>query len=97
MSGLRAAARVKPVIVMKSGATRPARARRCRTPGRWSGPTTCSMRRAPAGVVRVHTVDQLVAAAQALSSNVPLRGDRLAVITNGGGPGVMAADRATDS
>jgi acetyltransferase len=49
-----------------------------------------------AGAVRARTIGQLVAAAQALSENVRPRGDRLAVITNGGGPGVMAADRASD-
>jgi len=40
--------------------------------------------------------DQLVAAAQAFASRIRPQGDRLAVITNGGGPGVMAADRAAD-
>src|SRR5262249_62061895 len=49
-----------------------------------------------AGVVRVQSVGQLVAAAQALASHVRPKGDRLAVITNGGGPGVMAADRLAD-
>src|SRR5882672_3641113 len=49
-----------------------------------------------AGVVRVASVGQLVAAAQALASHVRPKGDRLAVITNGGGPGVMAADRLGD-
>ena len=27
---------------------------------------------------------------------MPQRGDRLAIVTNGGGPGVLAADRAAD-
>jgi acetyltransferase len=49
-----------------------------------------------AGVVRVASVGQLVAAAQALASHVRPLGDRLAVITNGGGPGVMAADQLAD-
>src|SRR5690606_12062902 len=49
-----------------------------------------------AGVVRVTTIGQLVAAAQALSSRIHVSGERLAVITNGGGPGVMAADVAAD-
>jgi len=48
-------------------------------------------------VLRVETIGQLFAAAKALSS-LHYRGasERLVVITNGGGPGVMAADRATD-
>jgi acetyltransferase len=48
------------------------------------------------GVVRVTTIGQMVAAAQALAAHVRPRGDRLAIVTNGGGPGVMAADRAAD-
>ena len=47
-----------------------------------------------AGAVRVTTIGQLVAAADALAAKVRPRGDRLAIVTNGGGPGVMAADRA---
>jgi len=49
-----------------------------------------------AGVVRVTTIGQLVAAAQALAAHVRPQGERLAIVTNGGGPGVMAADRAAD-
>jgi len=49
------------------------------------------------GVLRVETIGQLFAAAKTLSS-LHYRGasERLVIITNGGGPGVMAADRATD-
>jgi acetyltransferase len=97
MSALRAAARVKPVILMKVG-RHPAGSRAAVShTGAMVGADDvfdAVVRRA--GVVRVRTIGQLVAAAQALSSNVRPRGDRLAVITNGGGPGVMAADHATD-
>ena len=97
MSALRAAARVKPVIVMKVG-RHPAGSRAAVShTGAMVGADDvfdAVVRRA--GVVRVRTIGQLVAAAQALSSHVRPRGDRLAVITNGGGPGVMAADLATD-
>jgi acetyltransferase len=49
------------------------------------------------GVLRVETVGQLFSAAKALSStNYRGQSERLVIITNGGGPGVMAADRATD-
>ncbi|HXF79355.1 MAG TPA: GNAT family N-acetyltransferase, partial [Usitatibacter sp.] len=48
------------------------------------------------GAVRVQSLGALVDAAQALASHVMPRGERLAIITNGGGPGVMAADRASD-
>jgi len=97
MSALRAAARVKPVILMKVG-RQPAGSRAAVShTGALVGADDvfdAVVRRA--GAVRVRTIGQLVAAAQALSSNVRPRGDRLAVVTNGGGPGVMAADRAGD-
>jgi len=97
MSALRAAARVKPVILMKVG-RQPAGSRAAVShTGAMIGSDdifAAAVRRA--GVVRVTTIGQLVAAAHALSRKVRPRGDRLAVITNGGGPGVMAADRAAD-
>jgi len=97
MSALRAAARVKPVILMKVG-RQPAGSRAAVShTGAMIGSDDvfeAAVRRA--GVVRVATIGQLVAAAHALSRQVRPRGDRLAVITNGGGPGVMAADRAAD-
>jgi acetyltransferase len=97
VSALRAAARAKPVILMKVG-RHPAGSRAAVShTGAMVGADDvfeAVVRRA--GVVRAHTIGQLVAAAQALSANVRPRGDRLAVITNGGGPGVMAADRAGD-
>ncbi len=97
MSALRAAARVKPVILMKVG-RHPAGSRAAVShTGALVGADDvfeAVVRRA--GAVRVRTIGQLVAAAQALSSRVRPRGDRLAVITNGGGPGVMAADHASD-
>ncbi|HLA34529.1 MAG TPA: GNAT family N-acetyltransferase, partial [Rhodocyclaceae bacterium] len=49
-----------------------------------------------AGVVRLTCVGQMYAAAAALFSHFRPRGNRLAIITNGGGPGVMAADHARD-
>ncbi len=97
LSSLRAAARTKPVIVMKVG-RHPAGSRAAVShTGAIVGTDDvfdAAMERA--GVVRVLSVGQLVAAAQALASHVRPKGDRLAVITNGGGPGVMAADRLAD-
>jgi acetyltransferase len=49
-----------------------------------------------AGAVRVKSVTELFAAARLLSSGTRVDGPRLAIVTNGGGPGVMAADRAAD-
>ena len=97
VSSLRAAARIKPVIVMKVGrhpaGSRAAVSHTGAIVGR-DDVFDAVVRRT--GVVRVDTAGELVAAALALASKVHPRGDRLAVVTNGGGPGVMAADRAAD-
>jgi acetyltransferase len=97
VSALRAAARVKPVIVMKVG-RHPAgmRAAVSHTGAIVGLDHVFDAVVKRTGAVRVGTIGQLVAAAQALASHVHPQGDRLAVITNGGGPGVMAADRAAD-
>ena len=97
VSSLRAAARSKPVIVMKVG-RHPAGSRAAVS---HTGAIVGSddvfdavVRRT--GIVRVVTAGELVTAAQALASHLHPTGERLAIVTNGGGPGVMAADRATD-
>jgi acetyltransferase len=97
VSALRAAARVKPVIVMKVG-RHPAgsRAAVSHTGAIVGLDDVFDAVVKRAGVVRVTTIGQMVAAAQALAAHVRPRGDRLAIVTNGGGPGVMAADRAAD-
>ncbi len=97
LSSVRAAARLKPIIVMKVG-RHPAGSRAAVShTGAIVGADDvfdAAVRRA--GIVRVKSIGQMVAAAQALASRIRPQGDRLAVITNGGGPGVMAADRAAD-
>jgi acetyltransferase len=97
VSALRAAARVKPVVLMKVGRY-PAGSRAVQShTGAMVGADDvfdAVVRRT--GVVRVKTIGQMVAAAQALAARIRPQGNRLAVITNGGGPGVMAADRATE-
>ena len=97
VSALRAAARVKPVILMKVG-RHPAgvRAAVSHTGAIVGLDDVFDAVVKRTGAVRVSTIGQLVAAAQALTSHVRPQGDRLAVITNGGGPGVMAADHAAD-
>jgi acetyltransferase len=97
MSALRAAARTKPVVVMKAG-RHPigVRAAVSHTGALVGADDVFEAAVRRTGAVRVTTIVELVAAAQALSSNVRPRGDRLAIVTNGGGPGVLAADRAAD-
>jgi acetyltransferase len=49
-----------------------------------------------AGAVRVRTFSQLFSAVRCLASRYQPSGRNLAVITNGGGPGVLAADWANE-
>ncbi len=97
MSALRGAARVKPVLLIKVG-RHPDVSRAIRShSGSMSGNDAvfdAALRRA--GVIRLYNMGQLFAAANALFSHFRPRGNRLAIVTNGGGPGVMAADRAAD-
>ncbi|WP_407276444.1 GNAT family N-acetyltransferase [Halothiobacillus sp. DCM-1] len=97
LSGLRAAARMKPVIVLKSARhAAGSRAAATHTGALIGGDDVFDAALSRAGVVRVETISQWFAAAQILARNLSLRGDQLLILTNGGGPGVMATDRAAD-
>lgn len=97
MSGLRAAARLKPVIVVKVGRhTAGAQASMSHTGALVGGDEAFSAALSRSGVLRVQTITQLFAAARTLSSRYRGCGNRLAIVTNGGGPGAMAADHAAD-
>jgi acetyltransferase len=93
MSALRSAANAKPVIVLKAG-RKPAGNQAAQT---HSGAIVGSddvfdaaLRRA--GAVRVSSFVELFSAAKCLASRYRPVGKRLAIVTNGGGPGVLAAD-----
>ena len=49
-----------------------------------------------AGIVRVDEIEDLFDCSETLSRQISPRGPRLAIVTNAGGPGVMAADRLLD-
>jgi len=97
LSGLRVAARLKPVIVVKSGRhDSGSRAAVSHTGALMGDDKVFDAAIMRAGAVRVQTVTQLFAATQTLASGIRVEGSRLGLVTNGGGPGVMAADRAAD-
>ena len=97
MSAARAAARAKPVVVIKSGRhAQGARAAATHT-GALAGSDAvyeAAFRRA--GLLRVFDLDELFAAAETLGRQEPFPGKRLAILTNGGGVGVLAVDRLID-
>lgn len=93
MSGLRAAARLKPVIVMKVGRQQEGyRAATSHTGALVGEDDAFDAALGRAGAVRVPTIGQLFAAAELLASGRRLSGDRIAVISNGGGPAIIATD-----
>ena len=97
MSGLRIAARMKPVVVIKAGRhIEGSRAAVTHTGAMIGADDVFDAALQRAGVVRVKTIEQLFAAAQFLATSHQITGNRLAIVTNGGGLGVMATDRAMD-
>lgn len=97
MSSLRAAARIKPVILVKVGRhAAGSKAAMSHTASLVGSDDAFDAAVRRAGVVRVQTITQLFSAAKALSCGFHPSGNRLAIVTNGGGPGVMATDHAID-
>ncbi|MGB4812693.1 MAG: bifunctional acetate--CoA ligase family protein/GNAT family N-acetyltransferase [Methylophilaceae bacterium] len=97
MSAIRAAARIKPVILVKVGrhvASSKAVISHTASIVGSDDAFDAAIRRA--GAVRVQTITQLFSAAKALSCGFDPTGNRLAIVTNGGGPGVIATDYAID-
>ena len=92
VSALRAAARTKPVIVLKAG-RHPARI----AAGDIDADRVFETALKRAGTVRVHTYAQLFASARILASGRIPRSNRLAIVTNGRGPGLLAMDRAAET
>jgi acetyltransferase len=97
MSAARTAARMKPVIVVKAGRhSEGARAAASHT-GALAGADdvyTAAFQRA--GLLRVMDMQALFDAVETLAMSRPFSGDRLAIITNGGGMGVLATDVLID-
>jgi acetyltransferase len=93
MSAARAAARLKPVLVVKVGRfAESARAATSHT-GSLAGSDAvydAAFRRA--GLLRVGDMTELFGAVETLALMAPQQGERLAILTNGGGPGVLATD-----
>jgi acetyltransferase len=97
MSALRAAARFKPIVMVKVGRHEAgSRAAQSHTGALVGSDAVFDALVRRAGVVRVNTILQLFASARALASHIEPTGNRLAIVTNGGGPGVMATDLAVD-
>lgn len=92
MSAARAAARGKPVVVVKSGRGRETGgATHTQALARPDAVYDAAFRRA--GLLRVGALDELFAAAQTLGRLGTFPGRRLAILSNGGGVGALARDQ----
>lgn len=93
LSAAREVSLSKPIIVIKAGRTPAAAHAAASHTGTLAGSDEvleAAFRRC--GVLRVNTIADLFYMAEALSKQPRPRGPRLAVVTNAGGPGVLAAD-----
>ena len=85
--------RVKPIIVVKSGRSKVgARAASSHTGALAASDAAVDALLAQAGVLRAASVEELFDLAMAFSSRTMAASRRTAVVTNSGGPGILAAD-----
>jgi len=97
MSAARVAARLKPVVVLKTGRhPEGARAAASHTGAMAGSDAVYDAAFERAGLVRVPDLGDLFEAAEVLSRLGRISGERLAILTNGGGAGVLAVDRLKD-
>jgi acetyltransferase len=97
MSAARAAARVKPVVVVKSGRMAQGAKAAATHTGALAGSDAvydAAFRRA--GILRVSDLRELFDCAETLGRVESRPGKRLAILTNGGGIGVLAVDRLAE-
>lgn len=97
LSAARAASRIKPVIVIKSGRHQASAKAAATHTGALSGADRvldAALRRA--GILRVGDLGEMFDAAETLARFRPLQRSRVGIVTNGGGAGVLAVDRLLD-
>ena len=93
LSAAREVALTKPIIVIKPGRTEAAAQAAASHTGSLTGSDevlAAAFRRT--GVLRVDTIDDLFYMAEVLAKQPRPRGPRLTIVTNAGGPGVLATD-----
>lgn len=98
MSAARLAARGKPVLAIKAGRHAGSVHAVVSHTGALAGADAvydAAFRRA--GLLRVYSLEELFAAVRTLASAPPVEGNRLAILTNGGGLGILAADALIDA
>jgi acetyltransferase len=97
ISAARAAARLKPVIAIKAGRSAAAAKAASSHTGALAGADgvyDATFNRC--GILRAMDLDEIFDAIETLSNRPRITGDRLMIVTNGGGAGVMAVDALSD-
>ncbi|MGO9471002.1 MAG: bifunctional acetate--CoA ligase family protein/GNAT family N-acetyltransferase [Isosphaeraceae bacterium] len=98
LSAAREVALTKPIIVIKAGRTEAAAKAAASHTGALTGSDEvldAAFRRV--GVLRVDSIEQVFDMAEVLAKQPRPRGPRLAIVTNAGGPGVLATDALLES
>ncbi|MEI8103540.1 MAG: acetate--CoA ligase family protein [Candidatus Moraniibacteriota bacterium] len=91
-------ANAKPIVVIKSGRTQAGSNAVASHTGSLAGSDTMyDALFAQAGILRVETIDELFGVLQILSMNEFSKGKQVAIITNAGGPGVLATDALVEN
>ncbi|MBL8188802.1 MAG: GNAT family N-acetyltransferase [Acidobacteria bacterium] len=91
----RRVSRAKPIVAVKSGRTSAgARAASSHTAALASSDRAADALFAQTGIIRVDTLAEFFSVARLLASQPIPKGKRLGVLTNGGGPGIIAVDAA---
>ncbi|MBN1873083.1 MAG: acetate--CoA ligase family protein, partial [Anaerolineae bacterium] len=97
MDALRACSARKPVVVIKSGRTQSGRRATLSHTGSMAGTDAvydAVLRQC--GAIRVHSIEEMFDVCKGFAYIPHLSGRRVAIVTNSGGPGVLAADRAEE-
>jgi acetyltransferase len=98
LSAAREVARTKPIIILKAGRTQAATQAAASHTGALTGSHEvfdAACRRS--GVLTVNRIDELFSMADVLAKQPHPLGPRLTILTNAGGPGVLAADALISS
>ncbi|WP_051630349.1 bifunctional acetate--CoA ligase family protein/GNAT family N-acetyltransferase [Afifella pfennigii] len=97
MAAARAASRAKPIVVVKAGRHEAAAKAAATHTGALAGADAvaeAAFRRA--GLLRVKALEEFFDAAETLTRLKPIKSGRVAIVTNGGGAGVLAVDQLMD-
>lgn len=98
MSAARAASRNKPILAIKAGRVAESAKAAVSHTGALAGSDDVydgALRRA--GMLRVYTLDEMFTAVETLARSKPPQGEKLGIVTNGGGIGIMAVDELIET